>query len=319
MSAPDARVMRGRAARRDPFHQGGSRGATRFSFARYGMRGLALLYLAALLVIPLGMIFYRTFEDGLQGPIDALTSPDGIHAFWMTVLCVGVAVPLNTIFGVLCALMLVRQNFPGKALINSAIDLPFAVSPVVIGLALFLVYGIDGFIGGPLSDAGIQIIFSTPGLILATVFVSLPFVVREVMPVLQEIGTDQEEAAETLGASPWQTFWKVTLPSIRWGVTYGVVLATARALGEFGAVSVVSGKISGQTETLPLFVENEYTNFNLAGAYAAAILLAALALLVLFSMNLLQRRSRKSGDTDDHTDVTPGTGAFVPHPIEKEA
>jgi sulfate/thiosulfate transport system permease protein len=287
--------------------------------ARYGMRGLALFYLAALLVIPLGMIFYRTFEDGLQGPIDALTSPDGIHAFWMTVLCVGVAVPLNTVFGVLCALMLVRQQFPGKALINSAIDLPFAVSPVVIGLSLFLVYGVDGFIGGPLSDAGIQIIFSTPGLILATVFVSLPFVVREVMPVLQEIGTDQEEAAGTLGASPWQTFWKVTLPSIRWGVTYGVVLATARALGEFGAVSVVSGKISGQTETLPLFVENEYTNFNLAGAYAAAILLAALALLVLFSMNMLQRRSRKAVDTDDDADATPGTGVLVPHPIEKEA
>jgi sulfate/thiosulfate transport system permease protein len=286
---------------------------------RFGMRGVALFYLGALLVIPLGMIFYRTFEDGLQGPIDAITSPDGIHAFWMTVLCVGVAVPLNTVFGVLCALMLVRQKFPGKALINSAIDLPFAVSPVVIGLALFLVYGVDGFIGGPLSDAGIQVIFSTPGLILATVFVSLPFVVREVMPVLQEIGTDQEEAAETLGASPWQTFWKVTLPSIRWGVTYGVVLATARALGEFGAVSVVSGKISGQTETLPLFVENEYTNFNLAGAYAAAILLAALALLVLFSMNLLQRRSRKSADADEGTDVTPGTGVLVPHPIEKEA
>jgi sulfate/thiosulfate transport system permease protein len=287
--------------------------------ARYGMRSLALFYLAALLVVPLGMIFYRTFEDGLQGPIDALTSPDGIHAFWMTVLCVGVAVPLNTVFGVLCALMLVRQHFPGKALINSAIDLPFAVSPVVIGLSLFLVYGVDGFIGGPLSDAGIEIIFSTPGLILATVFVSLPFVVREVMPVLQEIGTDQEEAAETLGASPWQTFWKVTLPSIRWGVTYGVVLATARALGEFGAVSVVSGKISGQTETLPLFVENEYTNFNLAGAYAAAILLAALALVVLFSMNLLQRRARKSDATDDDRDATPGTGVLVPHPIEKEA
>jgi sulfate/thiosulfate transport system permease protein len=286
---------------------------------RFGMRGVALFYLGALLVIPLGMIFYRTFEDGLQGPIDAITSPDGIHAFWMTVLCVGVAVPLNTVFGVLCALMLVRQKFPGKALINSAIDLPFAVSPVVIGLSLFLVYGVDGFIGGPLSDAGIQIIFSTPGLILATVFVSLPFVVREVMPVLQEIGTDQEEASQTLGASPWQTFWKVTLPSIRWGVTYGVVLATARALGEFGAVSVVSGKISGQTETLPLFVENEYTNFNLAGAYAAAILLAALALLVLFSMNFLQRRSRKSPDADDRTDVTPGTGVLVPHPIEKEA
>ena len=287
--------------------------------ARYGMRGLALFYLAAILVIPLGMIFFRTFEDGLQAPLDAITSSDGIHAFWMTIVCVGIAVPLNTIFGVLCALMLVRQRFRGRGLINSVIDLPFAVSPVVIGLSLFLIYGEDGLFGGPLADAGIQIIFSTPGLVLATVFVSLPFVVREVMPVLQEIGTDQEQAAQTLGASPWQTFWRVTLPSIRWGVTYGVVLATARALGEFGAVSVVSGKISGQTETLPLFVENEYTNFNLAGAYAAAIVLAILALTVLFSMNYLQRRSRRSEAGDDDTDATPGTGVLVPHPIEKEA
>jgi sulfate transport system permease protein len=278
MSAPDARVLRGE-----------SRGATRLTLVRYGMRGLALTYLALLLAIPLVMIFFKTFEDGLGPPIDAVTSPDGLHAFWLTVLCVGIAVPLNTVFGVLCALVLVRQRFLGRGLINSLIDLPFAVSPVVIGLALFLVWGKDGWLGGPLADAGIQVIFSTPGLILATVFVSLPFVVREVQPVLQEIGTDQEQAAETLGASGWQTFWRVTLPSIRWGVTYGVILATARALGEYGAVAVVSGKISGQTETLPLFVENEYTNFNLAGAYAAAILLALLAIVVLVSMNLLRR------------------------------
>ena len=259
--------------------------------SRYGMRYLALGYLALLLAIPLVMIFVKTFENGISEPLDSITSPDGLHAFWLTILCVSIAVPLNTVFGVLCALMLVRQNFRGKAIINSLIDLPFAVSPVVIGLALFLVYGVDGFIGGPLSDAGIQIIFSTPGLVLATVFVSLPFVVREVMPVLQEIGDDQEQAATTLGSSPWQTFWRITLPSIRWGVTYGVVLATARSLGEFGAVAVVSGKISGQTETLPIFVENEYTNFNLEGAYAAAILLALLAVFVLVSMNLLPRNS----------------------------
>jgi sulfate transport system permease protein len=201
MSAPDARVLRGEG-----------RGATRLTLARYGMRGLALTYLALLLAIPLVMIFVKTFEDGLGPPIDAVTSPDGLHAFWLTLLCVGIAVPLNTVFGVLCALVLVRQRFPGRGLINSLIDLPFAVSPVVIGLALFLVWGKDGWLGGPLADAGIQVIFSTPGLILATVFVSLPFVVREVQPVLQEIGTDQEQAAETLGASGWQTFWRVTLP-----------------------------------------------------------------------------------------------------------
>jgi len=263
--------------------------------AKYGMRGLALLYLGALLVIPLGMIFFRTFEDGLGPPIDAVTSPDGIHAFWMTIVCVGIAVPLNTVFGVLCALMLIRQKFPGKALINSVIDLPFAVSPVVIGLSLFLIYGADGLFGGPLEDAGIQIIFSTPGLVLATVFVSLPFVVREVMPVLQEIGTDQEQAAQTLGASPWQTFWKVTLPSIRWGVTYGVVLATARALGEFGAVSVVAGRISGETETLPLYVQKQFEVFNVSGAYAAALVLAVIALVTLVTMNLVRRRDRAVG------------------------
>jgi len=266
--------------------------------ARYGMRGLALLYLAMLLLIPLVMIFFKTFEDGIQEPIDAVTSEEGLHAFWMTILCVGIAVPLNTIFGVLCALMLVRQKFWGKGIINSLIDLSFAVSPVVIGLALFLVYGQDGFIGGPLEDMGIQIIFSTPGLVLATIFVSLPFVVREVMPVLQEIGDDQEQAAHTLGASGWQTFWRVTLPSIKWGVTYGIVLASARALGEYGAVAVVSGKISGQTETLPLLVENEYTNFNIAGAYAAAIVLAILAVLILLSMNLL-RRTSPGGDDEE--------------------
>ena len=256
---------------------------------RFSLRGVALLYLFVLLIAPVGLIFYKTFENGIGPPLEAITSPDGLHAFWLTIVCVGIAVPLNTLFGVITAIVMVRHKFRGKALLNSVIDLPFAISPVVIGLALILIYGQDGWFGGTLQDLGVQVIFSVPGMVLATIFVSLPFVVREVMPVLQEIGTDQEQAAETLGASPWQTFWRVTLPAIRWGVAYGVVLATARALGEFGAVSVVSGKISGETETLPLFVENEYTNFNLAGAYAAAIVLAILALAVLLSMNLLRR------------------------------
>jgi sulfate/thiosulfate transport system permease protein len=258
---------------------------------RYGMRGIALFYLAALLVVPLVMIFVKTFENGVQEPIDAITSPDGLHAFWLTILCVGIAVPLNTVFGILCALVLERQRFFGRGILNSLIDLPFAVSPVVIGLALFLIYGRDGWFGPTLDEWGVKVIFSTPGLVLATIFVSLPFVVREVQPVLKEIGTDQEQAGETLGANGWQIFWRITLPSIRWGVTYGVVLATARALGEFGAVAVVSGRISGQTETLPLFVQNEYDNFNVAGAYAAAIVLAILAVLVLVSMNFMRRRS----------------------------
>jgi sulfate/thiosulfate transport system permease protein len=288
--------------------------------ARLSLRSVALLYLAALLIVPLGLIFYRTFEHGLSQPIDAVTSSDGLHAFWLTIVCVGIAVPLNTIFGVITAMVLVRQDFRGKSLINAMIDVPFAISPVIIGLALFLVYAPrNSWFGGWFMDQGIQIIFSVPGMVLATIFVSLPFVVREVMPVLQEIGTDQEEAAETLGASPWQTFWKVTLPAIRWGVTYGVVLATARALGEFGAVSVVAGNISGKTQTLPLFVKTQFDQINLAGAYAAGIVLAILAIVVLFSMNYLQRRSARSTGDDEEDKQLPGPGVFVPQPIEKEA
>jgi sulfate transport system permease protein len=288
--------------------------------SRWGLRSVALLYLGLLLLIPVGAVFWRTFEHGLSEPLDAVTSPDGMHAFWLTILCVGIAVPLNTAFGVVTALVLVRQKFRGKALLNAAIDLPFAISPVVIGLALFLVYAPrDSWIGGWLGDNGIEVIFSTPGMVLATIFVSLPFVVREVMPVLQEIGTDQEEAAETLGASPWQTFWKVTLPAIRWGLAYGIVLATARALGEFGAVSVVSGHRNGETETLPIFVQRQFDNFDVAGAYAAGLVLAILALVVLFGMNLLQRRSTRAVDAGDDDGGTPSTSVFVPQPIEKEA
>ena len=288
--------------------------------SRWGLRSIALLYLSALLIVPVAMIFYRTFEHGLSQPIDAITSSDGLHAFWLTIVCVGIAVPLNTVFGILTAIVLVRHDFRGKSLMNAVIDVPFAISPVVIGLALFLVYAPrNSWFGGWFMDQGVQIIFSVPGMVLATIFVSLPFVVREVMPVLQEIGTDQEEAAKTLGASPWQTFWRVTLPAIRWGVTYGVVLATARALGEFGAVSIVAGNITGQTQTLPLFVKSQFDNIDLAGAYAAAIVLAILAMAVLFSMNLLQKRSATDAEGDDGDDrVLPGPGVFVPQPIEKE-
>jgi sulfate/thiosulfate transport system permease protein len=261
---------------------------------RYGLRSFALGYLALILIIPVGLIFFKAFEDGFMHALDSVTTSDAQHAFYLTILLVAIAVPLNTIFGIACAIVLVRHNFRGKAILNALIDLPFAVSPIVIGLSLVLVYGsVDGWFGPWLADHGIQIIFSPPGMALATIFVSLPFVVREVQPVLQEIGDEQEQAASTLGASGWQTFWRVTLPSIRWGVTYGVVLGTARALGEFGAVAVVSGKISGSTETATIFVEKQYEHFNVSGAYAAALVLAVLALLTLFAMNLVQRRDRK--------------------------
>jgi len=254
------------------------------------LRTIALGYLGLLVAAPVGLVCYRTFEHGIGPAWDAVTTPDAIHAFKLTILMVIVAVPANTVFGVIMALALVRHRFPGRALVNAAIDLPFAVSPVVIGLALILVYGQGGWFGSWLAEQGIQVIFATPGMILATMFVSLPFVVREVMPVLREIGTEQEQAASTLGASGWQTFWRITLPAIRWALTYGVVLATARALGEFGAVSVVSGKLQGQTETATLFVENQFHQFNLTGAYAASFVLAMLAIGTLLSMNLLNRR-----------------------------
>jgi sulfate transport system permease protein len=184
----------------------------------------------------------------------------------------------------------VRSEFRGKALLNAAIDLPFAISPVVIGLSLYLLYGREGWFGGWLLDNGFQILFSLPGMVLATIFVSLPFVVREVVPVLHEIGDEQEQAAQTLGANWWQTFWRVTLPAIRWGVAYGVVLATARALGEFGAVAIVSGRVVGETETAPLWVWREFGQFNLTGAYAASLVLAMLAIGTLLGMNAFKRK-----------------------------
>ncbi len=265
--------------------------------ARLALRGTALFYLAALLVLPVGLILFKAFEKGLAPVVESLTTPQAMHAFWLTIVVVAVAVPLNTIFGIATSLLLVRTNLPGRKVMDALIDLPFAVSPVVIGLSLVLVYGNDGWLGGPLSDAGFKIIFSTPGIILATVFVSLPFVVREVSPLLREIGTEQEEAAGTLGASPWQTFRRITLPAIRPAVAYGVVLTAARALGEYGAVSVVSGKLVGRTETATLHVEDRFQSFDLTGAYAAAIVLALMAVAVLVGMNLLDRNRRlRHGD-----------------------
>jgi sulfate/thiosulfate transport system permease protein len=259
--------------------------------ARYGLRFAALAYLTLLLVLPVGLVFLRTFQNGL-GPVwNTLTDPDFLHALWLTILIALIAVPLNTIFGVACALVLVRQRFRGKAVLNAFVDLPFALSPVVVGLALFLVYARTGWFGPWLDAHGIQIVFALPAMVLATIFVSLPFVVREVVPVLREIGTEQEEAAWTLGASPLSTFRRITLPAIRWGVTYGIVLTTARCLGEFGAVSVVSGNLIGKTQTLTLHVNNRFQAFDLVGAYTASVVLAVLALMTLFLMNLFRKET----------------------------
>ena len=259
--------------------------------AKYGLRFAALAYLTLLLVLPVGLVFYRTFQHGLEPVWNAMTDPDFLHALWLTLLIALIAVPLNTIFGVACALVLVRQRFRGKAVLNALVDLPFALSPVVVGLALFLVYARTGWFGPWLDAHGIQIVFALPAMVLATIFVSLPFVVREVVPVLREIGTEQEEAAWTLGASSLSTFRRITLPAIRWGVTYGVVLTTARCLGEFGAVSVVSGNLIGNTQTLTLHVNNRFQAFDLVGAYTASVVLAVLALMTLFFMNLFRKET----------------------------
>jgi sulfate transport system permease protein len=259
------------------------------------VRAIALGYLALLLLGPLAMIFYRTFEHGLGAVLSAVSTHGATHALVLSLEVAAIAVPLNTVFGIGMALLLERGRPRGRAFLDLLIDLPFAISPVVVGLSLILVYGRNGWFGTWFAEHGAQIIFSIPGMVMATAVVSLPFVVRETVPVLRELGNDAEQAAETLGARPWQIFWRVTLPGIRWGVVYGVVLTTARALGEFGAVSLVSGRIENQTQTLPLYVQDRFENFDATGAYAAAVVLALLALTTLLGMNLLTRRGREAG------------------------
>jgi sulfate transport system permease protein len=261
--------------------------------ASLSLRAAALLYLALLLLLPLAIVFGRTFENGLGSAWGWVTTPAAISALWLTIAIAAIAVPLNTIFGVGCALVLVRSRARGRALLDALIDLPFVVSPVIVGLALVLVYGQSGWFGNWFQKQGIQIIYAPAGMILATIFVSLPFVVREVAPVLLEVGNEQEQAAATLGASSWQTFWRVTLPSIRWGLAYGVVLTTARALGEIGAVAVVSSNVAGSTLTLPLLVyqrDSQIGSQALSGAYAAATELIVLSLIVVVAMTVLGPR-----------------------------
>ena len=258
--------------------------------ARYGLRTVALLYLLFLLVLPVALICWTTFQEGVAPVVDALTTPSALHAFKVTAQVAVFSVIANTIFGVGTAVLLVRHRFPGRRILNMLVDLPIAVSPVVVGLALVLVYGRFAPIGGWLADRGIDIIFSLPGMVLATIFVCLPLVVRAVTPVLEEIGIEQEQAAWTLGAKPWQTFRRVTLPAIRWALAYGMVLALARSLGEYGAVAVVSGRIKDQTQTLTLFVEERFQNFDQQAAYAAAFAMAVVAVVTLLIITLLRPR-----------------------------
>lgn len=260
-------------------------------WTRLSLRTIALAYLTVLLIVPVALIFWRSFEHGLGQFWEWITTPAAISALQLSLLIVVIVVPLNVVFGVLTALALARGRFRGKGLMQAVVDLPFAVSPVVAGVALIALWGAHGWFGG-IESLGFRVIFGVPGMVLATLFVTLPFVVREVEPVLHEIGTEQEEAAATLGANGWQTFWRITLPAIRWGLTYGVILTVARALGEYGAVTMVSSNMPGVSQTLTLLVHSRYTDdYNEYGAYAAATLLMLVAILVLVVMTLIERRS----------------------------
>ena len=251
---------------------------------KYFLRFTGLGYLALLLLLPVVMVFGRAFENGFAAAWASVTTPEAVHAFWITILITAIVVPANTIFGIACAIVIVRHRFRGKGVLNALVDLPLALSPIVVGLSFLLLFGT----GGWLHDVPFDVVFALPGMVLATIFVSLPFVVREVVPLLREIGIEQEQAASTLGSSSWQTFRRVTLPAIRWAVAYGIVLTTARALGEFGAVSVVSGRIVGKTETMTLHVEERFQSFDYVGAYAASVVLALLAILTLVAMSLFK-------------------------------
>lgn len=251
--------------------------------------GAVVIYLSLLLLLPALNVGVQAFAKGLGPLLEALSKPPLQHAIKLTLLMAAIAVPINTVFGLCAGLVLARKRFPGRTLLLSVIDLPFSISPVVAGLMLVLLYGRNGWFGGALADSGIRIIFALPGMVLATLFVSMPFVAREVIPVLEEMGPEQEEAARTLGANGWQTFWRVTLPNLRWSLLYGLVLTNARAMGEFGAIAVVSGAISGKTETLPLYVEMAYKQYQTQEAYGAALLLALLAIATLILKGLLER------------------------------
>jgi sulfate/thiosulfate transport system permease protein len=261
-------------------------------WAKYALIGGVVLYLGLVLFIPALNVFVQAFSGGVGDFLHTLTERNFLKAAGLTLLMAVVTVPLNTIFGLCAAWAIARNKFPGRALLISIIDLPFSISPVVAGLMIVLLYGRNGWFGPWLESADIKIIFAVPGMILATAFVTLPFVAREVIPTLEEVGTDQEEAARTLGANDWQIFWKVTLPSIRWSLLYGVILTNSRAMGEFGAIVVVSGSIAGKTQTLPLFVEEAYKQYNTTSAYSAAVLLACLAVVTLVLKEILERKTQ---------------------------
>ncbi|HEY9834387.1 MAG TPA: sulfate ABC transporter permease subunit CysW [Stenomitos sp.] len=254
--------------------------------------GVALVYLSLILFIPILNIFIQAFKDGLGAFLHNLTEPDFVSAVMLTLLVALIVVPINTLFGLCAAWVLARNQFPGRTFLISLIDLPFAVSPIIAGLMIVLLYGRNGWFGPVLEATNVEIIFSLPAIVLASAFITLPFVAREVIPVLEEVGTEQEEAARILGANNWQIFWRVTLPNIRWGLLYGVLLTNARVMGEIGAVAVVSGNLIGKTQTLPLFVEEAYKQYETQAAFSAAVLLGCLAFITLILKEVLERKTK---------------------------
>jgi sulfate transport system permease protein len=262
------------------------------AWVRWGLTALALGSVALLIVLPLAAVFVQAFEKGAGAYLAAISDPLTWAAIKLSLLVVSVSAPLNVVFGITAAWLVTKFQFRGRDLLITLIDIPFGVSPVISGLIYVLVFGARGWFGPWLSDHDWRIVFATPGIVLATTFVTFPFVARELIPLMQSQGSEEEEAALVLGASGWQMFFRVTLPNIRWGVLYGVVLCTARALGEFGAVSVVSGHIRGETNTLPLHVEILYNEYNYSGAFAVASLLSAVALIALGLKKFLEWKTR---------------------------
>lgn len=277
-------------------HQKSQRGTEESWFVRWFLIVVALSFVAVFLLLPLINVFWQALSHGLKVYVQSLTDPDSRSAIKLTLLIAGITVPLNLLFGLAAAWAIAKFDFRGKPILVSLIDLPFAISPVVAGLLFVVLFGRQGFFGDWLDAREIKIIFAVPGMVLATIFITFPFVARELIPVMQATGTEQEQAALTLGASGWKTFWYVTLPSVRWGLLYGIILCNARAMGEFGAVSVVSGHITGQTDTMPLRVEKLYQSASAASmtaAFAVASLLALLALFTLMVKTFLEWKTQR--------------------------
>jgi sulfate transport system permease protein len=308
----DATAARERARRLHP--------TTEKAWVRYTLVTIALLFLACFLVVPLLSVFVQAFSKGVSYYIDSLKDPDAWSAIKLTLITAAIAVPLNVVFGLAASWAIAKFEFRGKSLLTTLIDLPFSVSPVIAGLVYVLMFGAQGWLGPWLEDHNVQIIFAVPGIVLATVFVTFPFVARELIPLMQAQGTDEEEAARVLGASGWQIFRRVTLPNVKWGLLYGVILCNARAMGEFGAVSVVSGHIRGSTNTMPLHVEILYNEYNFAAAFAVASLLAMLAFVTLGLKLLAERKldQQKKGGAFERAPAPVAAGLAAKADVEPQ-